>query len=99
MSGSAVRARFLVAAVGCGAILVAAQAVYSFAPPTAVKRARPPKFDKAVTDAFYPDAREKLGGPRPQKSAATAAPLASATPPSAAPAGTTEKGRTCRGRA
>jgi hypothetical protein len=31
------------------------------------KRALPPKFDKTVTDVFFPDAREKLVGPRPEK--------------------------------
>jgi cytochrome c556 len=40
----------------------------SAAPP--VKRARPPEFNKSITDAFFPDAREKLVGTRPQRSAA-----------------------------
>jgi cytochrome c556 len=31
-----------------------------------VKRARPPKFNKSISDVFFPDAREKLVGPRPQ---------------------------------
>jgi len=31
-----------------------------------VKRSRPPKWTKTVTDAFFPDAREKLAGQRPQ---------------------------------
>jgi len=35
------------------------------APP--VKRARPPKFPKSVTDVFFPDAREKLVGDKPQR--------------------------------
>src|SRR5690349_14465516 len=39
--------------------------VYGAAP--APKRARPPKFDKVVNDAFFPDARVKLVGPRPKK--------------------------------
>jgi cytochrome c556 len=39
-----------------------------------VKRARPPKFSKAVTDAFLPDAREKLVGSRPQWSVAGSTP-------------------------
>jgi hypothetical protein len=34
------------------------------APP--VKRARRPQFDKSVRDAFFPDALQKLSGPRPQ---------------------------------
>jgi hypothetical protein len=40
------------------------------------RRARPPKFDKSIEDAFFPDAREKLVGPRPApaKSPAAAAP-------------------------
>ena len=57
------------------------------APP--VKRARPPKFPKSITDIFFPDAREKLVGPRPAKAAggepeteATVGP----TPAQAAPA-------------
>src|SRR5262249_41538312 len=29
-----------------------------------VKRARPPKFTKSIQDAFFPDANEKLVGPR-----------------------------------
>jgi hypothetical protein len=37
------------------------------------KRARPPKFSKSITDAFFPDAREKLVGARPQKAAAASA--------------------------
>ena len=36
------------------------------------KRARPPKFSKAVRDAFFPNALEKLVGPRPEKSSAPA---------------------------
>lgn len=37
-----------------------------------VKRARPPQFPQSVRDAFFPDAREKLVGPRPVRTAATA---------------------------
>ncbi len=36
-----------------------------------VKRARPPKFAQSVADVFFPDAREKLAGPRPEKSLVT----------------------------
>src|SRR5713226_2247197 len=31
-----------------------------------LKRARPPKWNKTVSDVFFPDAREKLVGERPQ---------------------------------
>ena len=34
----------------------------------------PPKFPKSISDVFFPDAREKLVGPRPEKRAGTAAP-------------------------
>jgi hypothetical protein len=56
-----------------------------------LKRARPPKFSKIVRDAFCPDAREKLLGPRPQPAASGDAPVATApanTPnaPTSAPA-------------
>jgi hypothetical protein len=37
------------------------------------KRARPPKFSESTRDAFFPDAREKLVGARPQKAAAAGA--------------------------
>lgn len=37
------------------------------------KRARPPKFSKSITDVFFPDAREKLVGPRPERAASQAA--------------------------
>ncbi len=43
--------------------VVLAHGVHAAGP---VKRARPPKFTKAVTDAFLPDVREKLVGARPQ---------------------------------
>jgi hypothetical protein len=52
-----------------------------------VKRATPPKFNKSVEETFFPDARQKLDGPRPQpsttESPALAAPEARvASPPS-----------------
>ncbi len=50
---------------------------------------RPPKFGKAVTDAFYPDAREKLAGPRPQK--ATAATAAAGPAANGSPAPSSDK--------
>lgn len=43
------------------------------APP---RRARPPQFPPSVQDAFFPDARQQLVGPRPQTGAAKAAPAA-----------------------
>ncbi|MEX2113293.1 MAG: hypothetical protein WD845_08915 [Pirellulales bacterium] len=43
-----------------------------------VKRARPPQFSKEVTDAFLPDALEKLVGPRPQRPGADDLPTAAA---------------------
>jgi hypothetical protein len=33
----------------------------------APKRARPPQFGKSISDVFFPDARAKLVGPRPEK--------------------------------
>ena len=52
------------------------------------KRARPPKFTKSTSDAFFPDAREKLVGPRPDKAAGpsdrVAAPPESDHPPTSA---------------
>ncbi|HEX3725019.1 MAG TPA: hypothetical protein VHV08_02205, partial [Pirellulales bacterium] len=36
-----------------------------------IKRVQPPKFDKSVTDLFFPDARQKLVGPRPERIIAT----------------------------
>lgn len=52
------------------------------APPA--KRARPPKFSKSIEDVFFPDAREKLVGPRPAfvpGGASTSATPAAATSP------------------
>jgi hypothetical protein len=49
-----------------------------------VKRARPPKFSKAVTDAFFPDARQKLVGARPKKALRGSASTATRGTPSAA---------------
>lgn len=43
------------------------------------RRARPPKFSKSIRDAFFPDAREKLVGPRPQPAAAPGTAPASGT--------------------
>jgi hypothetical protein len=48
------------------------------------KRARPPKWSPDVLDAFFPDARAKLVGTRPDYGQATASAVASAAP-SAAP--------------
>jgi hypothetical protein len=50
------------------------------------KRARPPKFSKEVTDAFFPNALEKLVGPRPQHAAAPSATSPIVTAPADAPA-------------
>ncbi len=38
------------------------------------KRARPPKFSKSIQDVFFPDAREKLVGPRPASAASVGSP-------------------------
>ncbi len=46
------------------------------APPA--RRARPPQFSKSIRDAFFPDAREKLVGTRPE--AAASQPVASNAP-------------------
>lgn len=40
------------------------------APP---KRARPPQFSPSVKETFFPDARQQLQGPRPQRAIATSA--------------------------
>ncbi len=50
------------------------------------KRARPPKFSKAVTDAFFPNALEKLVGPRPQREKAPGTPPTVVETPADAPA-------------
>lgn len=42
---------------------LAAPTMRAAAPP---RRARPPEFSKSIRDVFFPDAREKLVGPRPQ---------------------------------
>jgi len=47
----------------------------------APRRARPPKFSKSIQDAFFPDAREKLVGPRPEPA------KRGDSPPPATPAG------------
>ena len=80
-----IRLRPWAAVAGLAALSLSVHLVYGFAPLAVVKRARAPKFDKAVTDAFYPDAREKLGGPRPQKStvARAAGTAGAANPPAA----------------
>jgi hypothetical protein len=48
------------------------------------KRARPPKFPKSVQDVFFPDAREKLVGPRPASATSGAASTATTAAPSPA---------------
>ena len=62
----------LIALVACGPMAWAA---------AGVKRARPPKFSKAVSDAFFPNALEKLVGPRPEKPAVGSTPVAVPMPP------------------
>jgi cytochrome c556 len=49
------------------------------------RRARPPKFTKSIEDAFFPDARQKLNGPRPAPTAAGQAPTIAAPAPAATP--------------
>ena len=51
-----------------GFAMVTWHAISSFAAPPS-QRARPPQFDQSVRDVFFPDAREKLTGPRPAKTA------------------------------
>jgi hypothetical protein len=52
------------------------------------RRARPPKFSKSIEDAFFPDAREKLVGPRPTVAKSLALPNAApANSAGAAPSG------------
>jgi hypothetical protein len=67
----AVARRLLVLLLGMAALFAADHEIWAAAP---VKRARPPKFPKSISDVFFPDAREKLVGPRPEKRAGTAAP-------------------------
>jgi hypothetical protein len=57
----------------CVTLLIAVHTALAAGP---AKRARPPQFSKEVTDAFFPNALEKLVGPRPQRKAAPPA-----TPP------------------
>jgi hypothetical protein len=55
--------------VACNRILIALIVVLIAVPllmAAGLKRSRPPKWSKTVTDAFFPDAREKLSGERPQ---------------------------------
>ena len=62
------------------ALLLAASAllgVHEIRAAGGVKRARPPKFSKSIQDVFFPDAREKLVGPRPQAADPGAATVAS----------------------
>ncbi|MBI3839607.1 MAG: hypothetical protein HY288_16930 [Planctomycetia bacterium] len=53
--------------------------IWAAAPP---KRARPPHFGKSITDVFFPDARAKLVGPRPEKSGSTSLPPSASLAPS-----------------
>jgi cytochrome c556 len=63
------RASALVAVVIGTAIAGLVAAIAQAAPPK-VRRARPPQFPKSVADAFFPDASQKLVGPRPSAAAA-----------------------------
>jgi hypothetical protein len=49
-------------------------------PPRKVKRALPPKWTKAETDVFFPDAREKLVGKRPDYGAKNVQPNSAEKP-------------------
>ncbi len=62
------------------ALLVAAAlpAVGQTHAPARVRRANPPQFSKSIRDAFFPDAREKLVGARPEPADGTSAPAAAA---------------------
>jgi hypothetical protein len=57
------------------------------------KRARPPRFSEAVSDAFFPNALEKLVGPRPQRTAAPSAAPPIAKSPADIPATTRDDSR------
>lgn len=74
--------RIVTAAVIAASGLFAVHALYAAAP---ARRARPPKFGKSIRDAFFPDAREKLSGPRPA-AASGKTPVATAPSHDAAPA-------------
>ncbi len=52
-------------ALGALALVLGTSQALSAPPPA---RAVPPKFGKSETDLFFPDAREKLVGPRPKRS-------------------------------
>jgi hypothetical protein len=61
-------------------------------PPKKVKRALPPKWSKAETDVFFPDAREKLVGKRPDYDALNAPVANTAKPPTESIATQTDAG-------
>jgi hypothetical protein len=70
--------------VTAGALAICLSAELALAAPP--KRARPPKFPKAVTDVFFPDALEKLEGKRPDTPSPANAPVPPPTPGARSPA-------------
>jgi cytochrome c556 len=64
---------------------LAATVVHELRAAGPARRARPPKFAKSIEDAFFPDAREKLSGPRPAAAPSGQAPIASQPAASASP--------------
>jgi hypothetical protein len=62
------------------ALLLSTSATAAKEPSGSQKRARPPKWSADVLDAFFPDARAKLVGSRPDYEKATAVTGAAATP-------------------
>jgi cytochrome c556 len=71
----------LVAAVAGIAIVGLVSAIVQAAPPK-VRRARPPQFPKSVAEVFFPDASQKLVGPRPSAVAAKTVADSPLPPPS-----------------
>ena len=59
-------------AAAAGAVVVSACAA---APPESPQRARPPKWSADVLDAFFPDARDKLAGERPDYAGSATEPI------------------------
>ncbi len=82
MSHSRRELRVFASCLAAGLLIAAASASFVLRAAWAAdpaKRAAPPTFDKSVRDAFFPDAREKLIGPRPQARAGGETPNAAPT--------------------
>lgn len=71
-------------AIAIAALLGGAAVVWAKEPAKPPKRARPPKWSPDVLDTFFPDARTKLVGTRPDYEKAGAAAVAASAPAPAA---------------